>query len=116
LDTIIGRELLERWPTLKQLPRAHPGTLRNLFREHNCGGAFEDEMLHSQTTKLILYEGNQFLVHLGHLCGRFRQCDGHFYAQRIFLNRHYMKQRQLRSEAAGEHVYTWFSITAASAS
>jgi transposase len=29
-------DLLERWPTLEQLQRAHPGTLRRFFHEHNC--------------------------------------------------------------------------------
>ena len=29
-------DLLERWPTLEQLQRAHPGTLRRFFNEHNC--------------------------------------------------------------------------------
>jgi hypothetical protein len=28
--------LLERWPTLQNLQRAHPGTLRRFFREQNC--------------------------------------------------------------------------------
>lgn len=31
-------DLLERWPDLKQLQRAHPGTLRKFFHEHNCRG------------------------------------------------------------------------------
>jgi transposase len=29
-------ELLERWPDLQQLQRAHPGTLRKFFHQHNC--------------------------------------------------------------------------------
>jgi len=29
-------DLLERWPTLEQLQRAHPGTLRRFFHQHNC--------------------------------------------------------------------------------
>jgi transposase len=29
-------DLLERWPTLEQIQRAHPGTLRRFFHEHNC--------------------------------------------------------------------------------
>ena len=29
-------DLLQRWPTLEQLQRAHPGTLRRFFHEHNC--------------------------------------------------------------------------------
>ena len=36
VDTMMGCDLLERWPTLQQLQRAHPGTLRKFFREHNC--------------------------------------------------------------------------------
>jgi transposase len=28
--------LLERWATLQELQRAHPGTLRKFFHEHNC--------------------------------------------------------------------------------
>ena len=29
-------DLLERWPTLEQLQRAHLGTLRKFFQQHNC--------------------------------------------------------------------------------
>jgi hypothetical protein len=29
-------DLLERWPTLEQLQRAHPGTLRKFFQQSNC--------------------------------------------------------------------------------
>ncbi len=29
-------DLLERWPNLQQLQRAHPGTLRKFFHQHNC--------------------------------------------------------------------------------
>jgi hypothetical protein len=29
-------DLLERWPQLKELQRAHPGTLRKFFHQHNC--------------------------------------------------------------------------------
>jgi transposase len=28
--------LLKRWPTLQELRRAHPGTLRKFFHQHNC--------------------------------------------------------------------------------
>src|SRR6478609_8325470 len=28
--------LLERWPTLEELQRVHPGTLKRFFHEHNC--------------------------------------------------------------------------------
>jgi transposase len=31
--------LLERWPSLDQLQRAHPGTLRKFFADHNCRSA-----------------------------------------------------------------------------
>ena len=29
-------DLLERWPSLSELQRSHPGTLRKFFRQHNC--------------------------------------------------------------------------------
>jgi transposase len=32
-------DLLERWPSLEELRRAHPGTLRKFFNEHNCRSA-----------------------------------------------------------------------------
>ena len=35
---VVG-DLLDRWPDWKQLQRAHPGTLRKFFHEHNCRGA-----------------------------------------------------------------------------
>lgn len=31
--------LLERWPSLEELRRTHPGTLRKFFQEHNCRSA-----------------------------------------------------------------------------
>jgi hypothetical protein len=36
VTTPLAGDLLERWPTLEQRQRAHPGTLRRFFREHNC--------------------------------------------------------------------------------
>jgi len=36
VTTPLVGDLLERWPTLEQLQRAHPGTLRRFFHEHNC--------------------------------------------------------------------------------
>jgi len=36
IDSPLGCDLLERWPTLEQRQRAHPGTLRKFFTEHNC--------------------------------------------------------------------------------
>jgi transposase len=32
----VAGALLERWPTLPQLQRVHPDTLRRFFHEHNC--------------------------------------------------------------------------------
>jgi len=39
VTTPLVKELLERWPQLEQLQRAHPGTLRNFFHQHNCRSA-----------------------------------------------------------------------------
>jgi formylglycine-generating enzyme required for sulfatase activity len=36
-------DLLKRWPNLEQLQRAHPGTLRKFFRQHNCRSAEKDD-------------------------------------------------------------------------
>ncbi len=36
VTTPLVGDLLERWPSLEQLQRAHPGTLRRFFHEHNC--------------------------------------------------------------------------------
>ena len=36
VDSPLVGALLERWPSLEQLQRAHPGTLRRFFHEHNC--------------------------------------------------------------------------------
>jgi transposase len=36
VSTVMVGDLLERWPTLEQLRRAHPGTLQKFFLEHNC--------------------------------------------------------------------------------
>jgi len=35
--------LLERWPNLEGLQRAHPGTLRKFFQQHNCRSAEKTE-------------------------------------------------------------------------
>jgi len=39
VGTPLVGDLLERWPNLKELRRAHPGTLRKFFNEHNCRSA-----------------------------------------------------------------------------
>jgi transposase len=39
VTTPLVGDLLERWPTLEQLQRAHPGTLRRFFDAHNCRSA-----------------------------------------------------------------------------
>jgi len=36
LDSPLVAALLDRWPELPQLQRAHPGTLHRFFVEHNC--------------------------------------------------------------------------------
>lgn len=36
LDTPLVQALLEQWPDLPRLQRAHPGTLRKFFHKHNC--------------------------------------------------------------------------------
>jgi transposase len=36
LDAPIVTALLQRWPTLPELQRAHPGTLHRFFVQHNC--------------------------------------------------------------------------------
>lgn len=36
LDNGLVCDLLERWPTLQQLQKARPATLRSFFREHHC--------------------------------------------------------------------------------
>ena len=35
IDSPLGCDFLERWPTLQQLQRAQPGTIERFFREHN---------------------------------------------------------------------------------
>ena len=39
IDTPLGCDLLERWPTLEQLQRARADTLRRFFSAHNCRSA-----------------------------------------------------------------------------
>src|SRR5262249_353291 len=38
VDSAVVGALLETWPTLGELQRCHPGTLRRFFHEHNCRG------------------------------------------------------------------------------
>ena len=39
VDSPLVGALLERWPSLETLRRAHPGTLRQFFQKHNCRSA-----------------------------------------------------------------------------
>jgi transposase len=39
VDSPVVGGLLERWPSLDTLRRAHPGTLRQFFQKHNCRSA-----------------------------------------------------------------------------
>jgi transposase len=39
VGTPLVGDLLERWPSLEELRRAHPGTLRKFFNQHNCRSA-----------------------------------------------------------------------------
>ncbi len=39
LDSALVGALLERWPTLEQLQKARPATLRRFFQQHNCRSA-----------------------------------------------------------------------------
>jgi transposase len=39
IDAPLGCDLLQRWPTLQQLQRAHSQTLRRFFAQHNCRSA-----------------------------------------------------------------------------
>lgn len=39
VTTPLVGDLLQRWGSLQELQRAHPGTLRRFFREHNCRSA-----------------------------------------------------------------------------
>jgi len=39
VTTPLVGDLLQRWGSLEELQRAHPGTLRKFFREHNCRSA-----------------------------------------------------------------------------
>lgn len=39
VTTPVVGDLLQRWGSLEELQRAHPGTLRKFFREHNCRSA-----------------------------------------------------------------------------
>jgi transposase len=39
VDSPLVGALLERWPSLEELRRAHPGTLRKFFHAHNCRSA-----------------------------------------------------------------------------
>jgi len=39
IDSPLGCAWLQRWPTLQELQRAHPGTLRQFFQQHNCRSA-----------------------------------------------------------------------------
>ena len=39
VTTPLVGDLLQRWPTLADLQRVHPGTLQRFFQEHNCRSA-----------------------------------------------------------------------------
>lgn len=39
MDSPLVRDLLRRWPTLEELQKARPATLREFFHQHNCRSA-----------------------------------------------------------------------------
>jgi transposase len=39
VDSVLVGDLLQRWPTLEQLQKARPATLRQFFSQHNCRSA-----------------------------------------------------------------------------
>lgn len=39
ITTQLIEDLLKRWPTLQDMQRSHPGTLKKFFLEHNCRSA-----------------------------------------------------------------------------
>lgn len=49
LDTPLAGALLQRWPTLRDLQRAHPGTLNRFFREHRC---YDKELNHKRIQEI----------------------------------------------------------------
>jgi transposase len=49
VTTPLVGDLLERWPSLEQLQRAHPGTLRRFFHQHNCGS---EELIEERITSI----------------------------------------------------------------
>lgn len=38
VDSAVVGDLLQRWPSLSELKRCHPGTLKSFLQEHNCHG------------------------------------------------------------------------------
>jgi transposase len=51
VTTPLVGDLLQRWGSLEELQRAHPGTLRKFFREHNCRSAELMENALQESTK-----------------------------------------------------------------
>ena len=58
----LGRGLLERWPTLDQLQKAPPATLRQFFSQHNCRSAELIEQRLEQIQKAMSATRDQAVI------------------------------------------------------
>lgn len=53
IDSVLVGELLKRWPTLEELQKARPDTLRDFFHQHNCRSAERIQQRLEQIGKAI---------------------------------------------------------------
>jgi transposase len=70
VDTPLVGDLLERWPTLEQLQRAHPGTLRKFFHAHNCRSAELLEQRIAAISQAVPATHDQAVLEAGMLTAR----------------------------------------------
>jgi transposase len=49
VDSALVEAVLQRWPSLPEMKRSHPGTLKKFFQEHNCRG---DERIQARLTAI----------------------------------------------------------------
>lgn len=62
VDSALVGDLLERWPTLEQLQKARPATLRQFFHQHNCRSAELIEQRLEQIRKAMAATHDQAVI------------------------------------------------------
>ena len=70
LDSPLVEDLLGRWPTLEELQKARPATLRQFFHQHNCRSAERIEQRLEQIRKALPATRDRAVIQAGVSLGK----------------------------------------------